>query len=291
MGNKLYAVIDIGSNSVRLMMSENLRTLYKKVNITHLAQGQSDGVLTDEAISRTANAVCEFVDYAKSQNADGIFIFATAAVRRAKNKNDFIDLVNARCQITVDVISGETEAELGALGALGGADGGVIDIGGASTEITVYENGGKAYSKSLYVGTVSLNDACGQNESRINSFIDGVIKDYGDIPKSNFKGIGGTATSISAVMQELEPYDPTKADGFVIEKGELVKLKDRVFNMTLKERIELKGLQAKRAPVFAGGVLILLKIMDYLKVDSIAVSESDNLEGYLKYKTTYEKKN
>ncbi len=284
MGNKLFGVIDVGSNSVRLMLHDGKHTLNKTVAITHLAQGLKDGVLDERSIYRTVDAVCAFVDDAKRHNVTDLFVFATAAVRKAVNGQRFKSLVFERCGVNVDVVSGQLEAELGRLGALGKNDGGVIDIGGASTEITVSKNGKKIYGTSVYVGTVALNDQCGQDESKLGAFIEEVIKGYGLVPSSNFKAIGGTATSIAAVMQGLEPYDPTKIDGFAIDKKSLYELKDRVFKMTLEQKESLKGLQKGRAGVFAGGVLLLIKLMEMLKINSVVVSESDNLEGYLAMK-------
>ena len=85
-----YAVIDIGSNSVRLMISSESLTLYKLVKTTRLAEGMLDNnMLTVEAIKRTVSAVSFFVDRAKEESVENIYIFATAATRKAKNRDEF----------------------------------------------------------------------------------------------------------------------------------------------------------------------------------------------------------
>lgn len=288
-----YGVIDVGSNSVRLMISQNGQTLYKTVKTTRLAEGMGKSLLLQsEAVERTARAVSFFVEQAKNENANQIFVFATAAVRSAKNSKVFIDAVNKLCGVDVQVVSGETEADLGRIGALGYADGGIIDVGGASTEILVVLNGLTVYSNSLDIGAVKIKDSCGQDKGCALQYISSFIDKIGRVPKTQFYSIGGTATSIAAMLQELEPYDPTKTHGYIVDKNSLSKLVDKLFSLSVEERKGLKGLQPERAEVIAGGALMLLIVMGKIGIEEIIVSESDNLEGFLLLKRgNYEKTN
>lgn len=276
-----YGVIDIGSNSVRLMISDGVRTLNKTVKTTQLAKGLTNNTLQEQAVLRTAQAVSFFYNQAKEQQVDKIYAFATAAVRKATNKQLFIDKVKDLCGLDVEVISGETEAELGCLGALGGLDGGVIDVGGASTEISVYNNKQKIYGKSIYLGAVNATDISGQDKVVATSYILEKLKEFNKIPKSKFYAIGGTATSLAALIQELEPYDPLKTDGFIIDVTVLEEIVDKLFSLSVEKRKQLKGLQPSRAEVIANGALIVLEIMKNIGLTSLIVSEKDNLEGYL----------
>lgn len=287
-----YGVIDVGSNSVRLMISDGCRSLFKTVKTTRLAEGMGEErVLTHTAIARTVEAVSFFVEKAKSERVDEIFIFATAAVRQATNGIDFVSEVKAKCGFSVDVVSGEEEADLGCVGALGGNDGGVIDVGGASSEIIAVKNGETIYSKSINIGAVKGTDACGQDKSVAEKFIEQNIKNYGDVPNARYYTIGGTATSIAAILQELEIYQPDKVDGFVITHSDLVNLVDKLYSMDVEERKKLKGLQPERAKVIACGAFILLKIIEKIGVSQVVVSEKDNLEGYIiKKRGKYEQK-
>ena len=276
------AVIDIGSNSVRLMLSENGKTLYKLVEITALAEGLGqEKILKSQPVDRTVSAVCFFVEHAKKQGVEDVMIFATAAVRYAQNKQSFIDEIKSRTGLDLDVISGEEEAYIGRLGALGFGDGGIIDIGGASAEITAVIDGKEAYSKSLDLGVVKIKDTCLQDKKSAKQFIEKKINEYGCIPKTTYFGIGGTATSLASVIQELQPYDPSKVDGFVITQQTLEFWVDKLYSLSVEQREKLKGLQPKRASVIAGGALFLLEIMKKIGLKSIIVSEKDNLEGYL----------
>ena len=109
-----YAVIDIGSNSVRLMFVANGKVLYKRLNTTRLGEGlASSSILKTEAIERTASAVATFYQVAKEEGAKSIYAFATAAVRTAENGGEFIERVKNLCGLIVDVVAGEKEAELG----------------------------------------------------------------------------------------------------------------------------------------------------------------------------------
>lgn len=277
-----YGVIDVGSNSVRLMISEGARSLHKTVKTTRLAEGMGeDRLLTPAAIERTVLAVSFFVEKAKSECVDKIFVFATAAVRQAQNGNQFVLAVKDACGVEVDVVSGEEEAVLGYVGALTGADGGVIDVGGASAEVITVFDGQKIYSKSINIGAVKITDVCGQERSVAEKFVSENLKDFGDIPKSNYRAIGGTATSIAAMIQELEVYDATKVDGFVVEKEVLSSLVDKLYEMSVEQRKNLKGLQPERAKVINGGALVLLRLMEKIGLSQLVVSEKDNLEGYI----------
>lgn len=284
MTNGTCAVIDVGSNSVRLMLSRNDATLFKRVKVTKLAEGVANNSrLSATAIERTANAVNEFCIYAKSVGAEKVFVFATAGVRQAQNGAEFTDKVKDLCGLTVDVVSGEKEALLGAVGALSNADGGVIDIGGASTEIIVLKDGNVLYSKSLDVGAVRLYDMFKDDKVRLSEYVKNKVTEFGNIGCSNFVAIGGTATSVASVLQKLQPYDPTKVDGFRLEKKDVCELSDKLFDMSVEERRKLQGLQPERAEIIASGVALLKFLMQYLRIDFLNVSEKDNLEGYLTF--------
>lgn len=276
-----YGIIDIGSNSVRLMVAQDGKTIFKRVTVTKLADKLSlTGNLNDQAIQRTAKAVSDFYFYAKSLEINEIYAFATAAVRQAENREQFLLAVNRLCGLKIHIIAEQNEAYLGAIGALGKNDGGVIDVGGASSEIIVMQSGEIIYAKSLNVGAVKLTDSFNDNLSKLNAFLDLKLKEFGDIPKINFFGIGGTATTISAILQELCPYDPNKTHGYFVGYKQIKALSTRLINMTIDERKQLKGLQPERAEIIASGCVLLTKILEYIGVDGFTVSEADNLEGY-----------
>ena len=277
-----YAVIDIGSNSVRLLLWADGHTLYKKVNTTRLGEGITfTGELSQAAMERTAAAVAGFAAEAKKEGADELYAFATAAVRCSKNGADFVRLVREQCGVAVDVIGGKEEAELGLLGALDGQDGGIIDVGGASSEVTVGKGGNIVYAVSADVGAVRLKDACGEDRQKLEKFIAEKIAVYGQVPRCEMTAIGGTATSLAALEYEVEPYDPARIHGLRLSAERVLFWADKLLAMPQEERLKLKGMDKKRADILGGAALLLYSIIRYIGADGVRVSEQDNQEGYL----------
>ncbi len=276
------AVIDVGSNSVRLMLVADGNVLYKTVNTTRLGEGiASSPFLKPEAIERTAAAVAEFDARAKREGASAVYAFATAAVRTAKNGVAFVERVRALCGLVVDVISGEEEAEIGILGALGEKDGGIIDVGGASTEIIVRREGKILYKKSVDIGVVRLKDTCGADPEKLQHAAKAAAAKYGEVPGGvPMYAIGGTATTLAAVLSEMREYDPAKITGTLVGRGEMGALAERLGRMNAAEIAALPGVPPKRADVLAGGAMLFSVLMDKLGFAGIIVSDRDNLEGY-----------
>lgn len=287
------AVIDIGSNSVRLMMWADGKTLYKKMKTTRLGEGLNFAPkLSDEPCARTAQAVAEFVEEAKNGGAESVYAFATAAVRSAENPELFTDKVYELCGIKVDVISGKKEAEIGLAGALADLDGGqcdcggIIDVGGASTEVTVRDGGKIKYTKSVNIGTVRILDAAGRDLNKINAFIKEKISEYGKKDFSEYKmyAVGGTATRLAAIKHGIREYDREILHGTVLTLREVENFSKLLTKMTVDE-IRQTTICTKSADLIGGGAALLAAVMKNFDIRKITVSESDNLEGYALLKT------
>lgn len=277
-----YSVIDIGSNSVRLLLWADGCSLDKKIYTTRLGEGIAfSPVLREDAMQRTAEAIGMCLQEAKRFGADRVYAFATAAVRSAENGKQFVQTVFGRFGIQIDVLSGEKEAELGMLGALEGRDGGIVDVGGASTEVTVGKGGKIIYAVSADVGAVRLKDACGENVQALEKYIAEKIAVYGDIPKTDFYGIGGTATSLAALEYEVEPYDPACTHGTVLTTQCIRGWALKLLSLSQEERLALKGMDKRRADILGGGALLLSSVLEKMGAEKLTVSEKDNLEGYL----------
>ncbi len=277
------AAIDIGSNSVRLMMWADGKTLYKTLNTTRLGEGlAASGRMTAPAMERTAQAVAQFCQRARLEGAQKIYAFATAAVRSSSNREQFLAAVKNLSGIDVDVITGEEEARIGVLGALGYADGGIIDVGGASTEITVQGSGKCLYSHSADVGTVRLFDSCGRDRAALSAHIKGAIASYGHVPHGfEMYAIGGTATTMASVALGLERYDPALIDGCKVTLRDAERMAADFLSMPVEEIKKVKGMEPRRADVIGGGCLLMCEIMKMLGLSRVTVSERDNLEGYV----------
>ena len=277
-----FAVIDVGSNSVRLMLVADGKVLYKRLNTTRLGEGLAQApYLKEEAAERSAVAVSQFYAQAKEDGAEEVFVFATAATRTAKNKEIFTDRVKAFCGLSVDVIPGEEEAEIGMLGALGNNDGAIIDIGGASTEIVVKKDAKILYKKSIDIGVVRLKDLCGRDKEALEKVACAAVEKFGAVPKeTTFYGIGGTATTLAAQNLGLIEYVSDKITGATISLEEVTALADKFVAMSVEEIASLPCMPKGRADVVLGGAVLLATLMKKLNIPQIIVSDRDNLEGY-----------
>lgn len=276
------AVIDVGSNSVRLLIDTGNKK-QKFLITTRLAEGKIESRLANASILRTVNAVALFFEKAIKEGCNSVFIFATAAVRNSENGKDFVSAVKKLTGLGVDVVSGEIEAELAVLGALKGQNGGVIDIGGASTEVAFSEDGETVYSVSYKVGAVSLYGDFARERDKIKNYLSSTIKGARRLFKGDFYAIGGTVTTLASIDLKLTEYEPDKTNGHYLSLETIKKLSNELFSLTPDE-IALKYPTAKsRVDVIAGGSEILLSVLTAYGINGVIASESDNLEGYLEY--------
>ncbi len=276
------AVIDVGSNSVRLMRIADGNVLYKKIKTTRLGEGLAfSRRLKTEAIERTVEAILSFVEQEKATGVEKIYSYATAAVRSAENGKEFVEKVFSVCGVEIEIISGLKEAQIGILGAIGEKDGAIIDIGGASTELILQKDEKIVYEKSLNIGVVRIKDLCGRDRERVKALSRQTVKEYGFVKMDgDVYAIGGTATTIGAIFKGLEVYDLKLVTGVKISKSEILALADKLFSMTVEEIRNIPCVDNMRADVLAGGVEWLYTIMDTLDIPEIIVSDGDNLEGY-----------
>ena len=280
--DKLFGIIDIGSNSIRLMISDGKKSLKKYVETTKLADGLAKtGILQDAAMERSLFAIQKFVAIAQKYNAE-IHIFATEAVRSAKNSSVFTSDIKRLTNIDVDVVCGDMEAKLGFTGASEGQNVCVVDIGGASTEIVCGDNGNILYGKSVPIGAVRLRDNCGEDEDKLQTYIAENLKNYGTIPTMDkLVAIGGTASTLVSVLLQMEEYDSDLVHNYKLYRKDIEKIYNQIKNTAPEERCRIKGLVAGRRDIIVGAAFELIKIMEMLGFDYLFVSEKDNLEGYL----------
>ena len=284
---KTFAVIDIGSNSVRLMFVADGKVLYKDLETTRLGEGLANRpYLKAEAIERTAQAVSRFYARASAEGAERICVFATAAVRSSENGNAFCERVARLCGASVHVVSGDEEAELGILGALKNNDGAIIDIGGASTEIIARKGGEIIYQRSINVGVVRLFDLCGRDLTALQAFCVAAVKEFGQVPfGADVYAIGGTATSVAAFVLGQKQYDGKQVTGFRIGENQLAETVQALAQISVEELVQNSCVPFKRAEVLLGGAVWLQTIVKELGINELIASDADNLEGYaIKYR-------
>ena len=296
------AVVDIGTNSTRLLVADVedgrvVRELLKRSEVTRLGEGvDATGRLGEEPMQRVFRVLEEYRRLIDELGADVTTGVLTSAVRDASNGDEFTAAVRERYGFDARTIAGDTEAELTFRGATSERDPDdptklvVIDIGGGSTELVVGARGQMEFHVSTPVGVVRQTErhlpedpprpdhleALAAEAREI--FLDNVPEEELDAVQAGV-AVAGTATSCAAMAQELDPYDPAKVHGYVLEREELDRLFARLSAMTVEERREVPGLHPDRAPTIVAGVVIFQQALDAFALDRVEVSEHDILRG------------
>lgn len=293
----MRAIIDIGTNSVRLLMAEKdekgeWKTLRKELRSTRLGEGMTDkATIGQGAKERTLSAVEEFTAMAKLEGAEDIFAYGTSIMRDASNGEEFADEVTAASGVPVRILSGKEEAYYSYIGAAGtsGVITSVVDIGGGSTEICVGFGTDVGARHSFRLGCVRCSKqfdtttARGRAELKKHCF---TLFRETDLMESmrNVKrwiGVGGTVTSLASMLQELEVYDSLKVQDYVIHPEDVSKILEKLSKMSYNDKCHMKGLLPSRADIIVAGVVILDSLMEYFALSEITVSDRDLSEGLL----------
>jgi exopolyphosphatase/guanosine-5'-triphosphate,3'-diphosphate pyrophosphatase len=294
------AVVDLGSNSTRLLVAEvrdgRVEELDRRTDVTRLAQGvDSTGRLAGEAMERVFATVAGYRESIDRIGAEEMVAVATSAVRDAANGEEFRAQLRERFGIDARTISGDEEARLTFLGATAGRElpGStvVIDIGGGSTELVVGRAGGAPdFHVSTQAGAVRQTErhlpsdpvpqaelAALREEAR--AIVAAGVPE--DVRRSVEHGIAvaGTATSLAAIDQELDPYDPDRVHGYTLTLDAAERILERLAAKTVEQRREVRGLHPGRAPTIVAGAGILVEAMRAFGLDEVEISETDILHG------------
>lgn len=291
-----YAVVDLGTNSARLMIAYiedgHAVSEYKTLRMIRLGEGMVEKKkITDAAMNRTKDTLIEFLDICKRyKDMGGFYCFATSAVREAENKKEFLKFISKECGIDIDIISGENEAMLGFAGSVTGY-GGMFDIGGGSTEVMFGTLKNIEYRHSFKIGTVRLlqifpeaDKADIDSMKKAHEYAENVFKEIPDTGNVVFTGIGGSATALAAIDLELKEYSSKRVQGHIITFKRAQEICGILESKTKEQRAELIGLEEKRADVIVFGAIIMLEFMKKTGADKIIVSDRDNQESYLEMK-------
>ncbi|MGO9107585.1 MAG: hypothetical protein ACLQDH_15890 [Dissulfurispiraceae bacterium] len=262
------------------------------------------GILNEDSIEKSIRSLIKFKASIEKYKTRNIFAVGTSALRDAGNSREFIEEVKARTGISIDIISGDREAELTVLGILGNEPAPsmpafITDIGGGSTEWIFCDAGSTIFKKnSLQMGAVRLHEQYTYSdppspieienikdvvfESVTRSFLESGIStrlNAGEI--KSFVATGGTATTVAAIDIGLETYDADTIHLHTISCNTLKAQLEHLSAITLCDRAIIKGLEPERADIIIPGIIILLVLMEILKTDTMTVSDFGLLEGIL----------
>lgn len=284
------AAIDIGSNSVRLLVADIsgdfILPLHKNRSVTRLLQGIQGNELGPDAISRTCAAIADFAAEARSAGAEEIAGFGTSAMRDGANSNELIDFA-ASAGVRLQILSGDEEAQLAYVGAAPRGRSGVLDIGGGSTEWLVGEDGRISCAVSAQIGAVRMMQAMAgasprQMIGRAKEIMRFAAEETRIHPVEQWIGVGGSITTLAAMLLQLEVYDDAAVDGFVIRRDQAKSWLDMLWAMPIALRGQLKGMDSARADIIPCGIAILMAFFELSSADKIAVSGKSNLEGFMR---------
>ncbi len=296
------AVVDIGSNSTRLLLAEVNdgrvgEVLERRTEITRLGAGvDADGRLSDEAMQRVYKVLDEYGKLIERHGADRAVAVLTSAVRDAANGQEFAQAVHERWGLEPHVLSGEDEAQLTFLGATSERDPDdqtptvVIDIGGGSTELVIGTGHEMSFHVSNQAGVVRQTERHLHSDPSSEDEREALAEDVrkilsAGVPESLRRSVthaiavAGTATSMASIAQELEPYDSDKVEGYVVSEEQCREISARLAGMDLDERRQVRGLHPDRAPTIVAGTIILLEILAMFDLHEFEVSEHDILRG------------
>ena len=313
----LLAAIDIGTVTARLALAQvedgRVIRMAKYTEIVNLGEGvDQTRRLLPEAIHRCVGCVSSYVDHARKEGAEAVVCTLTSAARDAENAPD-LGIGLASLGFEPMIIPGEIEGALTFLGVSHDFENHrilVADSGGGSTELVVGTLAGQpaAQGANQQIGgqqldinfVESVDLGCRRLTERFNlssdhpsaEDIDGAHKMAAQMMSvaigraqqqcaapELLVGVGGTATSLIAVRDHLDPYDPSKVHLNYISLDEVSQIEGLLASKTLKEREDITGLQAKRAPVMLAGTILLAELMKNSGFKHLVVSESDLLFG------------
>jgi exopolyphosphatase / guanosine-5'-triphosphate,3'-diphosphate pyrophosphatase len=295
------AVTDIGTNSTRLLIADvepggRPRQVERVTAVTRLGEGvDASGRLAPAAMERVYAALARYRERAEAAGAERAIAVATSAVRDAENGTELEAYVRDEIGFDIRTIDGDEEARLTFLGATTAHDGAdhtlVIDIGGGSTELVTGRPGASPdFHVSTRLGSVRHTERHLSSDPPRHEQLEALADDAAAtvaaaVPQeirarvSSAIAVAGTPTSLAAIDQRLDPYDPDRVDGYVLERATCERLLALLALKPVNERREIVGLLPDRAPTIVAGVAILVEALRLLGLEQVTVSEADVLDG------------
>ncbi len=289
---KRTAVIDIGSNSVRMVIYEKtsrfaFHLLYETKTKVRLSQDiyQNNGNLQEKPMQRTIYALSDFLSIINSFKARKVLCVATSALRDAPNKKDFINRVKKELKLSIKVITGEREAYLGAIACsnlLPEQDKALsIDIGGGSTELAIINNKDISNNRSLKLGTVRLKELFfdKQDIDGAISYCDNALQNLDNLDVKSLVGIGGTFRALTIAIMKQKNYPLKKVHAYEYTKKEFNLFLSKILSANNDEDLKNLFIKKNRFDIIKPGALILSRVMLKLNCERIITSGVGVREG------------
>ena len=289
------AAVDIGTNSVRLLITDARgKTLERHMQITRLGQGVDvNQRLSPDAITRTLRVLAEYGALIDKHDVTRVRAVATSAARDAANSGEFFGQAENSLGVRPELLSGEDEATLSFRGATTGLDAAqgpflVIDIGGGSTEFVLGTLAPEALI-SVPLGCVRMSERhlasdppTGPELAACDADVRAVLAEVRRaIPIERARetiGLAGTVTTLAALQLDLRQYAPERTHHFRLTREHVEAQYARLRGVSAAGRRGMLS-EPKRAEVILGGVIVLRNILEVFALTSVLVSETDILDG------------
>ncbi|MDP9137057.1 MAG: Ppx/GppA family phosphatase [Pseudomonadota bacterium] len=286
------AVVDLGSNSVRLVVYEGLRRssspLYNEKVLCGLGSGVAlSGTLSDAAVTRVLAALRRFRALCRLIGAKQIFAVATAAVREAKNGPQFIRRARAALGASIDVLSGRQEAQFAAMGVLSGipeADGVVGDLGGGSLELVDVRDGKMRGGVTLPIGPLRLIDLSGGSMKAAKRIVEEALlatKLVNRLRGRDFYAVGGTWRNLGRLHMAQQEYPLHVLHNYRIPREAARSVADLVAGLSPASLRDVRVLSRSRSDTLPFGAMVLERILDLSKPRNVVISVFGVREGIL----------
>lgn len=285
------AIIDIGSNSVRLVVYERLSRaltpIFNEKSMCGLGKSvASSGRLADEAVEQALKALRRFRKLADQMEVSEIRVIATAAARDAANGPEFVAAAEAICRAPVDVISGEREARLAALGVVSGVwkpDGVVGDLGGGSLELTSVRGSEIGEGISLPLGGLRLRDAAGKSLKKAEKLTKEALEAarLSFAPVRNFYAVGGTWRALARVHMAQRAYPLHVMHGYTVPARDFVDFARIVQRADADSLDGIETVAGERRPLLSYGAMVAEQVLRILKPEMVVLSALGVREGLL----------
>ena len=293
------AVIDIGTNSTRLLISDvegaSAEQVERRTTVTNMGRGvDHTNLICADAVEDVCRVIADYMARYEEMGAERVMAIATSAVREAANGEAFIAELRERFDLDARLLTGEEEAHLTYLGATAHRAEGeptlVFDIGGGSTELIIGTGMDVGFHTSLQAGTIRqserhlTSDPPDPHEledlaSDVRNLIGRAVAEHPAAAATRAIAVAGTPTSLAAVDQALEPYDPGRVHGYRLGMRKIQRMLSKLSSLPLAERLRVPGLHPGRAPTIVAGAVILVQVMRAFGLEEIEVSELDILHG------------
>lgn len=282
------AVIDIGSNSIRLVVyrleGRAIWTVYNEKALAGLGRDlQTTGRLSPEGVEVAMSVLRRFRVLLQGWSSRETFVVATAAVREARDSRNFLRAVEEETGITVRVLSGEEEARYGALGVLAGqadAAGVAGDLGGSSLELVRLDDPGQGVS--LPLGPLSLGAPRAMDADRVRRVTARALRPHAErLSSREFHAVGGAWRNLALLHMELEGYPLHIAHQYEIQRTDLLDMCRFVARQSRTSLEGIQGLSRKRFDTLPYAAVVLSEVVQALEVQRVVISAFGLREGLL----------